>query len=84
MPTPTMSRGEHRVFQLEIRIDGYFKTRIVHINNLQQKCRLFSVKSGGSVQLSSDGAQAETRVRLSAKRTSPCDSEGATFQSTNF
>jgi Zn finger protein HypA/HybF involved in hydrogenase expression len=36
----------------------------------------------GTVQLRSDSTCAETRFRLSAKRTSPCDSVGATVQST--
>jgi hypothetical protein len=34
------------------------------------------------VQLRLDGTCAETRFRLSVKRTSPCDSTGATVQST--
>jgi hypothetical protein len=34
------------------------------------------------VQLGLDGTHAETRFRFSAKRTSPCDSEGVPFQST--
>jgi hypothetical protein len=46
-----------------------------------EKCRLFSVKSGGSMQLSLDGAHAETRFLLSAKQTIPFVSAGATFQS---
>jgi hypothetical protein len=36
----------------------------------------------GIPQLRLDGTRAETRFRLSVKRTSPCDSAGATVQST--
>jgi hypothetical protein len=34
------------------------------------------------VRLRLDGTRAETRFRLSAKRTNPCDSAGATVHST--
>ena len=38
--------------------------------------------SGGRGQLKSDGTRAETRFRLSVKRTSPFKSAGASVQST--
>jgi len=41
-----------------------------------------SVCSGSRGQLKCDGTRAETRVRLSAKRTSPFKSAGASVQST--
>jgi hypothetical protein len=59
------------------------KIRTGHINT---KCGLnvefVNVKPGGTVRLKRDGTRAETRFRLSPKRTSPFKSAGASFQST--
>ena len=41
-----------------------------------------STAAGGRGQLKCDGSRAETRFRLSAKRTSPFKSAGASVQST--
>jgi len=45
---------------------------------------MLNVKPGGRVSLKCDGTRAETRLRLSTKRTSPFKSEGASVQSTTF
>jgi len=42
-----------------------------------QNVELFSAKPGGRLLLKCDGTRAETRFRLSAKRTSPFKSAGA-------
>jgi len=47
-----------------------------------QDVHCFSVKPGGRGQLKCDGTRAETRFRLSAKRTAPFKSAGASVQST--
>ena len=44
--------------------------------------RQFSVLQSGRLCLKCDGTHAETRFRLSAKRTSPFKSAGASVQST--
>jgi hypothetical protein len=41
-----------------------------------------AVRTGGRLRLKCDGTRAETRFRLSAKRTSPFRSAGASVQST--
>jgi len=57
--------------------------RTKHINTLcGQNVELLNVKPGGRLRLKCDGTRAETRFRLSAKRTSPFKSVGASVQST--
>ena len=57
-----------------------------HILNLDTSCRpvprIISEQQIGTDQLKCDGTRAETRFRLSAKRTSPFKSAGASVQST--
>ena len=47
-----------------------------------QNTELLNVEAGGRGQLKCDGTRAETRFRLSAKRTSTFKSAGASVQST--
>jgi len=50
--------------------------------NVNSLIALWWVNSGVRLRLKCDGTRAETRFRLSAKRTSPFKSAGASFQST--
>ena len=55
----------------------------MYINNrVWQSEEFLNVTTGGRDQLKRDGTRAETRFRLSAKRTSPFKSAGASVQST--
>jgi hypothetical protein len=52
------------------------------VRNLSRYTVALPMLTWGTVQLRLDGTCAETRFRLSAERTSPCDSAGVTVQST--
>ena len=55
---------------------------LVYFINIYMFREYLGPSSGGRCQLKCDGTRAETRFRLSAKRTSPFKSEGTSVQST--
>jgi len=65
--------------QLCIAISGVPVAMIAFIVEKNMTASVFDTVRG---QLKCDGTRAETRFRLSAKRTSPFKSAGASFQST--
>jgi hypothetical protein len=58
------------------------KIRVYINNSVWQNAELLNVTTGGRGQLKCDGTRAETRFRLSTKRTSQFKSAGASVQST--
>jgi hypothetical protein len=65
------------------KVAAWSEIRTKHTNTLcGQNVELLNVKPGGRRRLKCDGTRAETRFRLSAKRTSPFKSAGASVQST--
>ena len=55
---------------------------LVYFVNLYMFRAYLGPSSGGRLRLTCDGSRTETRFRLSAKRTSPFKSAGASVQST--
>ena len=78
-------------FLLHLAADFYVMSVTEHVANcVPQECEkvltvlfLLWKTSGGRLRLKSDGTHAETRFCLSAKRTCPFTSSGASVQSTN-
>ena len=79
--SPTQQWSNDSVIQ-EFSTCRFEYTTIGHTIRNRQQGRTPSWITAGTGQLKCDGTQAETRLRLSAKRTSPFKSAGASVQST--
>ena len=73
---------EQSVSHTEEDSPSLFWTRRTPYINCRQKVVLFNVETCRRLRLKCDGTRAETRFRLSPKRTSPFKSAGASVQST--
>ena len=76
----TLQQQKHVISQ-RAAVYGH-SPKLRHHSNLFQQSAAVSQRHCGGGQLICDGTRAETRFRLSAKRTSPFKSAGASVQST--
>jgi hypothetical protein len=64
-------------------LEGFYKATLVkERRHITRQWLVNAIRTGGRLRLKCDGTRAETRFRLSAKRTSPLKSAGASVQST--
>ena len=70
-----------RVLQ-QVRVEEWALRKCIPKRRANQQLRKEKLSIGSRLRLKCDGTRAETRLRLSAKRTSPFKSAGASVQST--